>query len=231
RDGRAARLRRVGVNCFTRGARMPLVYVRAPPGSPAAQARAGAFVGQLGKLPLPVRDAPGFLVNAVLAPYMLEAMRCVDEGLAPDTIDAAMTAFGMPMGPLELADTVGLDIALAAGRQLAGQAEPPSCLAQRVARGELGRKTGRGFYRWQDDRPQRGRADRAPPGLAQRLITPLIDRAQALVDAGIVAGADLADAGVIFGTGFAPFTGGPLHYRQSQAGDHIRPDASSQPPQ
>lgn len=231
REGLADQLRLVGVHFFNPVARMPLVEVIAAPGSEAAQARACAFVGQLGKLPLPVRDAPGFLVNAVLAPYMLEAMRCVDEGLAPDTIDAAMTTFGMPMGPLELADTVGLDIALAAGRQLAGQAEPPSCLAQRVARGELGRKTGRGFYRWQDDRPQRGRADRAPPGLAQRLITPLIDRAQALVDAGIVAGADLADAGVIFGTGFAPFTGGPLHYRQSQAGDHIRPDASSQPPQ
>lgn len=100
-----------------------------------------------------------------------------------------------------------------------------------MARGELGRKTGRGFYRWQDDRPERGRADLAPPGLAQRLITPLIDRAQALVDTDIVADADLADAGVIFGTGFAPFTGGPLHYRLSRAGDSARPAAFSQPPQ
>jgi 3-hydroxyacyl-CoA dehydrogenase/enoyl-CoA hydratase/3-hydroxybutyryl-CoA epimerase len=159
-----------------------------------------------------VKSAPGFLVNAVLAPYMLEAMRCVDEGIAPEAIDTAMTAFGMPMGPIELADTVGLDIALAAGKQLADVMAVPRCLAERVARGELGKKTGSGFYRYVDGKPVKTTAGTAPSGLANRLVAPLIARARALVTAGIVADADLADAGVIFGTGFAPFTGGPLTF-------------------
>ncbi|WP_419195627.1 3-hydroxyacyl-CoA dehydrogenase family protein [Bordetella petrii] len=213
RAGLARPERLVGIHFFNPVAKMPLVEVVQAGDDTGAQARACAFVGQLGKLALPVRDAPGFLVNAVLAPYLLEAMRCVDEGMAPATIDRAMTDFGMPMGPLELADTVGLDIAMAAGQQLAGQAEPPRCLAERVARNDLGRKTGRGFYAWTDGKAAKAAAGTPPAGLAQRLVQPLIERTQRQVDDGVVADADLADAGVIFGTGFAPFTGGPLHYR------------------
>ncbi|MBO1112352.1 3-hydroxyacyl-CoA dehydrogenase NAD-binding domain-containing protein [Bordetella petrii] len=214
RDGLARPGQLIGIHFFNPVAKMPLVeVVQAGPDEHGAQARACAFVGQLGKLPLPVRDAPGFLVNAVLAPYLLEAMRCVDAGLAPETIDRAMTDFGMPMGPLELADTVGLDIAMAAGRQLAAQDEPPRCLADRIARGDLGRKTGRGFYAWQDGKARKNSAGAPPAGLARRLAQPLIDRARKQADDGVVADADLADAGVIFGTGFAPFTGGPLHYQ------------------
>ncbi|WP_144638092.1 3-hydroxyacyl-CoA dehydrogenase NAD-binding domain-containing protein [Bordetella genomosp. 13] len=237
--------RLVGIHFFNPVARMPLVeVVRGAPGDAAArdgdgadagradagraaQARACAFVGAIGKLPLPVKDAPGFLVNAVLAPYMLEAMRCVDEGMPPAAIDAAMTAYGMPMGPIELADTVGLDIALAAGRQLADGAEPPRCLLQRVERGELGSKTGQGFYAWRDGKavkPGKGEAGRAAPGLAQRLTEPLIARARQQVAAGVVADADLADAGVIFGTGYAPYTGGPLHGSRDKG-----PSAPNQP--
>lgn len=218
RAGLAQPERLVGIHFFNPVAKMPLVeVVQAGADDHAAQARACAFVGQLGKLPLPVRDAPGFLVNAVLAPYLLQAMRAVDEGLAPETIDRAMTDFGMPMGPLELADTVGLDIAMAAGRQLTDQAEPPRCLAERVARSDLGRKTGSGFYAWHDGKPQKSAPGTPPPGLAQRLVQPLIDRTRRQVDEGVVADADLADAGVIFGTGFAPFTGGPLHYHATAA--------------
>ncbi len=208
--------RLVGIHFFNPVAKMPLVeVVHADGDAGEAQARACAFVGQIDKLALPVRSAPGFLVNAVLAPYMLEAMRSVDEGLTPQAVDAAMVAFGMPMGPLELADTVGLDIARAAGEELAGGAAPPHCLADRLARGDLGKKTGRGFYTWRDGKPVKpeGSPAGAPPGLARRLIQPLIDATRQRVDAGIVADADLADAGVIFGTGFAPFTGGPLHYQ------------------
>lgn len=215
----------IGIHFFNPVASMPLVeVVQAGADHDQAQARACAFVGQLGKLPLPVRDAPGFLVNAVLAPYMLEAMRCVDEGIEPAVIDRAMTDFGMPMGPLELADTVGLDIALAAGRQLAGQDEPPRCLAERIARNDLGRKTGRGFYAWHDGKPRKTATDSAPPGLARRLVQPLIDRTRQQVDSGVVADADLADAGVIFGTGFAPFTGGPLHLRAASHPPLTEPD-------
>ncbi|MGY6273263.1 3-hydroxyacyl-CoA dehydrogenase NAD-binding domain-containing protein [Achromobacter denitrificans] len=206
----------IGIHFFNPVAKMPLVeVVHADGDDGAAQARACAFVGQIDKLALPVKSAPGFLVNAVLAPYMLEAMRSVDEGIAPQAVDAAMVAFGMPMGPLELADTVGLDIARAAGGELAGGAAPPRCLADRLARGELGRKTGQGFYTWRDGKPARpgGPPASAPAGLARRLIQPLIDATRQRVDAGIVADADLADAGVIFGTGFAPFTGGPMHYQ------------------
>lgn len=215
--------RLVGIHFFNPVDRMPLVeVVEMMAGNTDREmlARAAAFVRALDKLPLPVKSAPGFLVNAVLAPYMLEAMRCVDEGMAPETVDAAMLAFGMPMGPIELADTVGLDIALAAGRQLAAAGlEPPRCLTERVEQKDLGKKTGRGFYTWADGKAVKAAAGSAPADLAGRLVTPLIERTRALVEQGIVAEADLADAGVIFGTGFAPFTGGPLQYARSIGGD------------
>ena len=120
----------------------------------------------------------------------------------------------MPMGPIELADTVGLDIAMAAGKTLAGGAEAPSCLIARVNQGQLGKKSGQGFYGWENGKAKKGAAGNVPDGLAERLVKPLIERVQQLVADGVVADADLADAGVIFGTGFAPFTGGPLHFKQ-----------------
>ena len=122
----------------------------------------------------------------------------------------------MPMGPIELIDTVGLDIALAAGQQLADGAEAPRCLQQRVEKQQLGKKSGQGFYTWNNGKPQKTAASSAPSGLAEELVAPLIARTQRLVADGIVADADLADAGVIFGTGFAPFTGGPLHWQTSR---------------
>ena len=208
--------RLVGIHFFNPVAMMPLVeVVEADRADPAAVRAACAFVKQIDKLPLPVKSAPGFLVNAVLAPYMLAAMRAVDEGLAPETVDEAMLAFGMPMGPIELVDTVGLDIAMAAGKQLADGAEAPRCLLQRVEQGQLGKKSGQGFYAWTQGKPQKTSAGAVPAGLAEKLVQPLIERTQALVADNIVADAELADAGVIFGTGFAPFTGGPLHYREA----------------
>jgi len=206
--------RLVGIHFFNPVAKMPLVEVVAAAGADEAMVkRAAIFVRKIDKLPLPVKSTPGFLVNAVLAPYLHEAMRCVDEGIAPETVDEAALAFGMPMGPIELIDTVGLDIALAAGSQLSGAAEPPRCLAERVARGELGKKSGRGFYVWEAGKARKNAVPATMPQLAERLTRPLIERTAQLVTNGVVTDADLADAGVIFGTGFAPFTGGPLNFR------------------
>ncbi len=205
--------RLVGLHFFNPVAAMPLVeVVEADGADPAVVQAACAFARQIDKWPLPVRSAPGFLVNAVLAPYMLEAMRAVDEGLSPETVDAAMLDWGMPMGPIELADTVGLDIALAAGQQLAAGALPPRCLVERVEQQHLGKKTQQGFYAWQQGRPRKRTPGAVPEGLADRLLKPLTQRAASLVEQGVVADADLADAGVIFGAGFAPFRGGPLQW-------------------
>ena len=188
-------------------------------GDPEMAKKAAAFVKQIDRLPLPVNSAPGFLVNAVLGPYMLEALRAVDEGNSPETVDEAMLAFGMPMGPIELVDMVGLDVAMAAGKALAGSgAEPPKCLVERFNAGNLGKKTGKGFYDHSSGKPAKGAPGSVPAGLAARLVKPLLDKTQKLVDEGIVADADLADAGVIFGTGFAPFTGGPLNYAKNLNG-------------
>ncbi len=207
--------RLVGIHFFNPVTMMPLVEVVEGEGTdPEALKCASAFVRSIEKLPLPVRSAPGFLVNAVLGPYMLEALRCVDEGIAPESVDQALVAFGMPMGPVELVDTVGLDIAVAAGAALTGGAgtAAPKQLMSLVEQGHLGRKTGQGFYRWQDGKPLKQVPAGAVPGLADRIVAPLLEAARRCVDEGVVADADLADAGVIFGTGFAPFTGGPLHY-------------------
>ena len=166
---------------------------------------------QIDKLPLPVKSAPGFLVNRVLAPYLMAAMRCVDEGIAPETVDEAALAFGMPMGPIELADTVGLDICVAVGRMLTPDAPPPKKLMALVEAGHLGRKSKRGFYDYASGKPAKSAPGVVPPGLADRLVGPFVAEAKAALAEGIVADADLVDAGAIFGTGFAPFRGGPLH--------------------
>jgi 3-hydroxyacyl-CoA dehydrogenase/enoyl-CoA hydratase/3-hydroxybutyryl-CoA epimerase len=139
-------------------------------------------------------------------------MRAVDDGIAPEVIDEAALAFGMPMGPIELADTVGLDIVMAVGKTLTPDAAPPKRLAELVAAGQLGRKTKRGFYDYTSGKPAKQRAGSVPPGLSERLIDPFVAEAKRALAEGIVADADLVDAGAIFGTGFAPFRGGPLHY-------------------
>ena len=173
--------RLVGVHFFNPVAMMPLVeVVRTAATGDEAFRQAAAFVRKLDKLPLPVQEAPGFLVNAVLGPYMYEALRCVDEGIAPEAIDAALTAFGMPMGPIELVDTVGLDIAVAAGKALAGaDAVLPRALADKVAAGQLGKKSGQGFYAWPGGKVSRPAAGAIPDGLAARIVAPLLAASQA----------------------------------------------------
>jgi 3-hydroxyacyl-CoA dehydrogenase/enoyl-CoA hydratase/3-hydroxybutyryl-CoA epimerase len=211
--------RLIGLHFFNPVARMMLVEIVVGRRTRADLVPvAAAFARKIDKLPLPVKSAPGFLVNRILAPYLMEAMRCVDEGIAPETVDEAALAFGMPVGPIELADSVGLDICLAVGKMLGGGAEPPKKLTELIAAGALGRKTGRGFYDWTGGKAAKRPPGAAAAGLAARLIDPMLAEARAALAEGIVADADLVDAGAIFGTGFAPFTGGPLHYVAARGG-------------
>ncbi len=206
--------RLVGLHFFNPVPQMQLVeVVTAPITDPEWAKKGAAFVRQIDKLPLYVKDAPGFLVNRVLGPYMANALAMLDEGIAKETIDKAMEQFGMPMGPITLADTVGLDIVAAAGKALAGdRAKPPRQLEALIAAKKLGKKTGEGFYKWENGKPVKGQAGPVTDELVNRLIGPYLVEAKQTVDEGIVADADLADAGLIFGTGFAPFRGGPMNY-------------------
>ncbi len=217
--------RLVGIHFFNPVPQMMLVeVVSGGRTDPSLAQRAAAFVRRIDKLPLPVKDSPGFLVNRVLGPYMQNAFRLLDEAIKAETIDAAMESFGMPMGPIELADTVGLDICLAAGKELAkkgaqGEAEAPKVLLNKVAQGQLGKKTGQGIYRYAGGKAVKDEPGQPSPEMVEALIKPYLDEAQAVLAEGIVADADLIDAGLIFGTGFAPFRGGPLHYLETK-GSH-----------
>ena len=209
--------RLVGIHFFNPVPQMMLVEVIKGANTDAETAqKAAAFVRQIDKLPLHVKDSPGFLVNRVLGPYLHEALKMVDEGIAPETLDAAMQAFGMPMGPIELADVVGLDICMAVGKELGGDAAPPRKLKELFDGKNLGKKTGRGFYAWVAGKARKGSAATVTPEITDRLVNAYVNEAKKAVDEGIVADADLADAGLIFGTGFAPFRGGPLHYLKNK---------------
>jgi 3-hydroxyacyl-CoA dehydrogenase / enoyl-CoA hydratase / 3-hydroxybutyryl-CoA epimerase len=212
--------RLVGIHFFNPVPQMMLVeIVSAANTHPDIAKKAAAFVRQIDKLPLPVKDSPGFLVNRVLGPYMQQAFRMLDEGIKPETLDAAMMQFGMPMGPIELADTVGLDICLAAGKALGKkrgnddtEPEAPRVLLEKVALGQLGKKTGQGIYKYENGKPVKGQPGPVRQDIIDALVEPYVNEAQAVLAEGIVADADLIDAGLIFGTGFAPFRGGPLNY-------------------
>ena len=210
--------RLIGIHFFNPVAQMPLVEVIRGTGTREDEVRKGcAFVTAIDKFPLIVRSGPGFLVNRVLAPYMMSAMQRLEKGEAADKLDAAAVAFGMPMGPIELADTVGLDVCAHVGRilKLAGEG---SKLDKLVAEGRLGKKSGQGFYAWTAGKPVR--AEKAYPKeeldrLGRELVAPLVAECERCRDEKVVESADMVDAGVIFGTGFAPFRGGPLHYLAS----------------
>jgi len=209
--------RLIGLHFFNPVAQLPLVEViRSGYNVDADVARGASFALAIGKSPVLVKSAPGFLVNRVLMPYMLAAVERVEKGESKELIDAAAVAFGMPMGPIELMDTVGLDVGASVAREL-GQAVPEnSRFASLVAQNKLGRKTGEGFYKWVDGKAQKGEVpvhnDLA--GLGRELVKPLVDTTEVVVGEGVVASADLADIGVILGTGFAPFLGGPMQARK-----------------
>ena len=218
--------RLIGLHFFNPVAQLPLVEViAASTSSPEALAAGTGFARQIGKLPVPCRSHPGFLVNRILAPYMGEAMDMIREGVPLAEIDQAATEFGMPMGPVELADSVGLDVAAHVARILAptvGRSPAPE-LEELVKRGNLGLKTGSGFYTYWDRKPVRPDLEwgSATPAVQDRLVYSLLNEAAACLHEGLVADADLVDAGVIFGTGFAPFRGGPLHYAREIGIDRV----------
>jgi 3-hydroxyacyl-CoA dehydrogenase/enoyl-CoA hydratase/3-hydroxybutyryl-CoA epimerase len=187
-----------------------------------------AFVGQIDRLPAPVAGSPGFLVNRILIPYLLEAMTLLDEGATAESIDRAAVSFGMPVGPVELADRVGLDVCLDVADLLQGHLGPalapvPSWFREKVAAGELGRKTGQGFYAWKKGRPQKKKAAAEPgPEMLDRLLLPMLNACMTCLSEGVVEDEELLDGAMIFGTGFAPFLGGPMHYARDRGFRDIR---------
>jgi len=218
--------RLIGLHFFNPVAKLPLVeVVRATMSSADAIDRGLVFTRGIGKLPLPCRSLPGFLVNRILAPYMAEALDLVREGVAPAEVDKAATDFGMPMGPIELIDSVGVDVALHVATILSpvvGRAVAPE-LEELVAAGRLGQKSGHGFYMYHDRKPVR------PPGsmtsidadITDRLMLAFVNEAVACLADRVVDDPDLIDGGVIFGTGFAPFRGGPIHYARERGIDTV----------
>lgn len=219
--------RLIGLHFFNPVAKMPLVeVVTQADNSTQLVADAISFTKAIGKLPLPVKSHPGFLVNRVLMPYLLEAIALLEEGIPAADIDKAASHFGMPMGPVELADTVGLDICLSVAEKLSETLHNPvpENLRLEVATGHLGRKSTQGFYTWKKGKAQKEAATATTEKLdhyADRMLLRLINESMSCLREGIVDDADLLDAGIIFGTGFAPFHGGPMHYREKIGRDKI----------
>ena len=217
----------IGLHFFNPVAMLPLVEViRCEDTEQSAMDIGFAFTKGIGKLPLECASSPGFLVNRILAPYMSEAMHLADEGVPLAEIDKAAEAFGMPMGPVELVDSVGIDVAMHVSQVLGASMDRPApeTLSKMVNEGLLGRKSGQGFYRWENGKaikpPQSGGS--VPADIQDRLILPMVNEAVACLYEGVVKDADLLDAGVIFGTGFAPFRGGPLNYARERGRDEVQ---------
>lgn len=215
----------IGLHFFNPVAQLPLVEViRCEDTERQALDIGFGFVKSISKLPLECASAPGFVVNRILAPYTNEALVLAEEGVAFSDIDKAAKGFGMPMGPIELIDSVGLDVALHVAKVLGGAFNRPipSQLETMVGAGNKGRKTGQGFYQWVDGKAvaQEG-GGTVPSNIEDRLILPMVNEAVACLTEGVIDDADLLDAGVIFGTGFAPFRGGPLQYARNRGVDDV----------
>jgi 3-hydroxyacyl-CoA dehydrogenase/enoyl-CoA hydratase/3-hydroxybutyryl-CoA epimerase len=237
--------RLIGIHFFNPVAQLQLVEVVQGANTRAQVANdALKFTRKLDKLPLPCKSAPGFVVNRILTPYVNEALFALEAGIPAEVIDRAAVQFGMPMGPIELTDVVGLDVSLNVGRVLSAalQREIPQILIKLVEQKKLGRKSGEGFYRWQDGKAQKNetRDTTMPSDLQDRLILPMLNEAVAVIREATVRDSDLLDAGAVFATGFAPFRGGPLQYAKDRGiadvvrrlheladryGERFRPDA------
>ena len=211
--------RLIGIHFFNPVAKMPLVeVVYDEKTDPEQVSKGAAFCGAINRFPLPVKSSPGFLVNRVLSGYMAKAMSMhLERGIPIEILDKAATSFGMPMGPVELADTVGLDVCMKVVTLLGGESskKEAALLQEKVHAGDLGKKSGKGFYTWEKGKPKRNDAETGQYALeeiTESLMQPYFEACESALADGIVEDADVLDAGMIFGTGFAPFRGGPLHY-------------------
>jgi 3-hydroxyacyl-CoA dehydrogenase/enoyl-CoA hydratase/3-hydroxybutyryl-CoA epimerase len=218
--------RLVGIHFFNPVSKMELVeVVSSTKTTKEIRQHACAFVNQIGRLPLPVRSSPGFLVNRVLMPYLMECIQLLNEGFSAEEIDAAALSFGMMMGPVELADTVGMDVCLAVADNLTTHfgGSVPEKLRNMVRAGKLGRKSGEGFYHYKDGKPVKQKVTNTTgqKEIEHRLILRMVNEAAACLREGVVLDSDLLDAGMIFGTGFAPFRGGPMHYAKHFGHDKL----------
>ena len=221
----------VGIHFFNPVHRMQLVEViHTPRTDPEVTRRALKFVQAMGKLPVLVKDSPGFVVNRVLMPYLIEAARLFEAGAEVTDLDEAMLDFGMPMGPLRLVDEVGTDVSLHVAETLAShyhrRMAVPEVLSKLVKGGHLGRKSGEGFYRHQGKEAVVGKAaeryvkddsaanfDRT--ALALRMVLLMVNEAARCVEEGIVSGPEDVDFAMVMGAGFAPFWGGPLRHAET----------------
>ncbi len=229
REGLPKPERLVGIHFFNPVSRMQLVEVVSHDQVAAdVLSDARAFLGRIDRLPAPVKSAPGFLVNRALTPYLLEALVLLDSGVSKESIDKAAENFGMPMGPIELADEVGLDICLHVAEMLKtslnrDMPEAPQWLQDKVRKGELGKKTGKGLYDWKDGHAVKGHAGApAPPDAIDRMVLPMLDVCVTCLREGIVADEKIVDGAMIFATGFAPFRGGPMHYARTRGTADVR---------
>lgn len=217
--------RLVGIHFFNPVAKMDLVeVVSSSVTAKKVEQNSCSFVNQIGKLPLPVKSSPGFLVNRVLMPYLMECVQLLDEGYSAETIDEAALEFGMFMGPVELADTVGMDVCLAVADNLTSHfgGTVPQRLRDMVKAGKLGRKTGEGFYQYKNGKPvKKAPSSKIDKVIADRLILRMVNESVACLREGVVADSDLLDAGMIFATGFAPFRGGPMNYANDLGKDNL----------
>ena len=220
--------RLVGLHFFNPVTKMPLIeIVNGADTDPDISQRAINFAKQIGKLPLPTKSSPGFLVNRILTPYMVEAGLLHETGSSIKDIDSAAKDFGMPMGPVELADTVGLDVGLHVAKLLSSVYDYsiPDSFETMVEAGNLGKKTGQGFYTWKKGKKimpkSKSLTEKETKYIQNRLILRFLNEAVACYREGVVANKDHLDAGVIFGTGFAPFRGGPINYIETAGADNL----------
>ncbi len=218
----------IGLHFFNPVSRMKLIeVVIGKQTSDETKERALAFARQIGKLPVVVRDSPGFLVNRVLFPYLLDSAELFEQGVDAKEIDDALLEWGMPMGPLRLIDEIGVDItvdiAATLEQSLGARARTPAILQKMREANMLGRKTGSGFYRYEGKQqspndainPWRNSSNALqliPEDLALRLVYLMVNEAARCLEEKVVAMPEDADYGMILGTGFAPLRGGPLRF-------------------